>query len=186
MNFCGRFLFAIVWVGVFFAFSLWAWRHRFGTPLGMLVILAIFDLIALAVIWDIVLRLQRTLQHRVPVVEIDHDRLAYGDSAQLRVVEEHPESINEMGVKLIGECYNKADQDISEHRQTVISLTRVYEEELMRIKPASAEPISRVVQLHLPKSPPAGKVQWKIIVDSHLKHGGITEHPFPIRVRDFT
>jgi len=185
-NFFGRLLFAIVWVGGFVVFTLWVWRHRFGTPWFLFVILGLFDLIAIGVMWDLVVRLWRTLNQREPIVEIDRDSLAYGDSAQVRVAEEHPESIVEMGVKLVGECRTRTEQDISQHRQTIISLTRVYEEELLRVKPASAEPVSRVVQLQLPKSAPADDVTWKILVDSHLKQGGIIEHPFPLKVHELS
>ena len=183
-NFFGRLLFAIVWVGGFVFFSYWAWLHRFGTPAFVFVILAVFDLIAIGVVWDVVVRFWRTLHDREPVVEIDRQSLAYGDSVQVRVLEEHPQSLAEMGVKLIGECYSKSETDISQHRQTVISLTRCYEEELLRLKPASDEPVSRILQMLIPKSAPADNMTWKIVVDSRLKQGGIIEHSFPLRVRD--
>ena len=165
-------------------FSYLAWRHRYGTPAFAFVLLGIFDLIAVGVLWDIVVRFWRTLHHREPVVEIDRQSLAYGDSAQVRIVEPHPESIAEMGVKLIGECLSKTEMDVSHHRTSVISLTRCYEEELLRLTPTSDEPISRLVQMHLPKSPPTDKMTWNIAVDSHLKQGGVIEHHFPIRVRE--
>jgi hypothetical protein len=183
-NFFGRLLFAIVWAGGFVVLSFFAWRHRAHTSLFVWIILGFFDLLAIGVIWDIVVRFWRTLNQREPVVEIDRDSLAYGDSAQVKVTEPSPRSIAEMGVKLIGECYSRADLDVSEHRETVISLTRCFEEELMRLKPQSDDPISRIVEIHLPKSPPADKMTWKIVVDSRLKQGGIIEHPFPLRVRD--
>jgi hypothetical protein len=41
-----------------------------------------------------------------------------------------------------------------------------------------------MVQIQLPKSAPADKVKWKIVVDCHLKQGGLIEHPFPLRVSD--
>ncbi len=183
-NFLGRLVFAIVWVGFFVGFSYFAWQHRVRTPTFVLVILAFFDLIALGMVWDIVVRFWRTLHHREPVVEIDRQWLAYGDSAQLSIVEPHPQSIAEMGVKLVGECYTKSATDISQHRQTVVSLTRCYEEELLRLKPAGDEAISRLLQVQLPKSAPADGVTWKIVIDSRPKQGGMIEHPFPLRFEE--
>jgi hypothetical protein len=182
MNFFGRLIFAVLWSGVFFAVSVWAWLHRFGTPTFILIVLGFFDLIAIGVVWDIVVRFWRTLRHREPVVEVDREPAAYGDSVQVRVVEEHPESIAEMGVKLVGECDAKAEREFTAHRETFISLTRCYEDELLRLKPSSGEPINRVVQMHIPQSPPADDISWKIVVDSRLKQGGVIEHSFPIRV----
>ncbi len=182
MNFLGRLIFAAVWAGVFFAASCWAWLHRFGTPAFILILLGIFDLIAIGVVWDIVVRFWRTLHHREPVIEIEREPAAYGDSLQVRIVEEHPESIAELGVKLIGECYARAEREFTAHREMVVSLTRCYEDELLRLKPTSGEPINRVMQMHIPQSPPADEMAWKIIVDSRLKQGGVIEHPFPFRV----
>jgi hypothetical protein len=184
MNFFGRLIFAVIWAGAFFAVSTWAWLHRFGTPTFILVALGFFDLIAIAVVWDIFVRFRRTLRHREPVVEVDHEPAAYGDSVQVHIVETDPESLAEMGVKLVGECYTKSEVDFTQHRETVVSLTRCYEEELLRLKPSTNEPINRILRVQLPKSAPANEVAWKIIVDSHLKQGGIIEHPFPIRVQD--
>jgi hypothetical protein len=184
MCFCGRLLFAIVWAGVFFSLSTWVWLHRFGTPTFILVILGIFDVIAIAVVRDIVVRFRHKLHQHEPVVEIDRESPTYGDSVELHIVDTHPESICEMDVKLVGECYNKSDLDFTEHHETVISRTRCYEEELLRLKPAANEPINRTVRMNLPRSAPAEGVAWKIIVDSYLRQGGMIEHPFPIRVRE--
>jgi hypothetical protein len=184
MNFFGRLIFAVVWAGIFFGGSYWTWQHRFGMPAFILVILGVFDLIAIGVVWDIVVRLRRTLHRHEPVVEVERDPAAYGESVEVRIVEEHPEAIAEMGVKLVGECYTKSEVDFTQHHETVVSLTRCYEEELLRLKPSTNEPINRILRVQLPKSPPADEVAWMIIVDSHLKQGGIVEHPFPIRVRD--
>ena|SRR5438132_9964572 len=182
MNFFGRLIFTIVWAAGCAIASFWVWPHRFGMPTLSLIILGLFDLIAIGLVWDASVRFSRTRQQHEPVVEIDRDALAYGDSVQVRIVEQHPESITEMGVKLVGECDARAVREFTEHRETVVTRMRCYEEELLRLKPVSSEPISRVVQMHLPKSPPADDVAWKIIIDSHLKQGGVIEHPFPLRV----
>lgn len=184
MNFFGRLIFGAIWAGGFFAFSVWAWIHRFGTPTFVLVILALFDLIAIGVVWDLVVRFGRTLNHREPIVEIDRNPAAYGDKLQVRVVEDHPESLAEIGVKLVGECWAKAEREFTAYREMVVSLTRCYEDEILRLEPASADRIDRTVPMHIPQSPPADEVTWKIVVDSRLKQGGIIEHAFPFRVSD--
>ncbi len=169
----------MVWAGACAIGSYWAWRHRFGMPTLALIILGLFDLLAIGLLWDMVVRFRRTKNHREPIVEVDRDSPAYGDSVQVRIVEEHPESIAEMGVTLVGECDARAVREFTGHRETVVTHMRCYEQELLRVKP-SAEPL--IVQMHLPKSPPADEVAWKIIIDSHLEQGGIIEHPFPLRV----
>lgn len=181
MNFFGRLAFAVLWVGWFSGFSWWAWVHRFGTPTFVLIILAFFDLVSVGVIWDIVVRFWITLHRREPLVEVDRNPAAYGDSVQVRIIEQHPESIAEIVVKLVGECYARAEREFTAHRETVVSLTQCYEDELVRLKPTSDDRIDRTVVMHIPQSPPADEVAWKIVVDSHLRQGGIIEHPFPIR-----
>src|SRR6266566_3626120 len=103
MNFFGRLILAVIWCGAFFGFSAWAWLHRFGTPTFILVILGLFDLIAIGVAWDIVVRFWRTLHDREPIVEVDREPAAYGDTVQVRIIEEHPQSLGEIGMKLVGE-----------------------------------------------------------------------------------
>jgi len=184
-TFLQRLLFAIVFAGGFLTLTWYASRH-IGMPTYVYLILGFFDLIAAGVVADAVIRFWRTAHHCEPVVEIDRQSLQYGDTAQVRVIEPNPQSIVEMGVKLIGECRAKSVTDISQHHETRVERTRCYEEELLRLKPSSSEPINRLVQLQLPKSPPADDMTWKIVVDSHLKQGGVIEHPFPLRVRDIT
>jgi len=181
VTFFRRLLFAIVFAGGFLALTWYASRH-IGMPTYAYLILGFFDLLAAAVLADAARRFWRTLHHHEPVVEIDRQTLEYGDTAQVRVVEPHPQAIAEIGVKLIGECYAKSVTDISHFRETRVTLTRCYEEELLRLKPASDEPVSRLLQLQLPKSAPADRIAWKIVVESHLKQGGVIEHPFPLRV----
>jgi hypothetical protein len=181
-DFLQRLAFAVVWDGVFFIVSYWAWKHRFGMPTFVLVILGFFCLIAIVVAWDIVFRFWRTLHAYEPVVEVGHETAAYGDSVQVRIIEAHPESVAEIGMKLVGECQQRAVREFTAHRETEVSLTRCYEDEFLRLKPSSDDRIDRTVQMHIPQSPPADEVAWKIVVDSHLKTGGVIEHAFPIRV----
>jgi hypothetical protein len=184
-NFFRRLCFAVVFAGGLFFLTWYASRHA-GMPAYVYVILGFFDLIAAGVVADVVIRLWRTLKSSEPVVEIDRQPLAYGDTAQVRVVEPYPQFIAEIGVKLIGECYSKSMTDVSHFRETRVALTRCYEEELLRLKPSSDEAVIRLLQLQLPKSAPAEGIAWKIVVDWHLKQGGVIEHPFPLRVREIT
>jgi hypothetical protein len=182
-DFFRRLLFAIVFAGGFLALTWYASRH-IGMPTYLYVILGFFDLIAAAVVADAAIHFWRTLHQREPVVEIDRQWVVYGETAHVRVVESNPQWIAEMGVKLIGECYTKSMTDISHFRETRVALTRCYEQELLRLKPSSDEPVSRLLPLQLPKSAPADNIAWKIVVDWHLKQGGVIEHRFPLRVRE--
>jgi hypothetical protein len=181
-DFFQRLLFVVIFAGGLFTFTYLAWRHPIGMPRYAYAILYFFDLIAIGVLCDIAVRLWRTMNQGEPVVEIDRPLLHYGDTAQVRVIEPNPQLIAEMGVKLIGECRAKSVTDISQHHETRVARTRCYEEELLRLKPSSNEPVNRLLQLQLPKSAPADDIAWKIVVDWHLKQGGVIEHPFPLRV----
>ncbi len=183
-DFFARLLFAVIWVGFFVIASWLAWHRRAGMSAFVLLLLAFFDLIAVGLLCDLAVRFWRTLQNHEPVVEIDHDLLAYGDSANVRVLEPDPESIDEIGVKLVGECWSKSMTDFTKYRRTVTAYSRCYEEELLRLSPSAGEPFSRLLKIQLPKSPPADGVRWKIVIDSRLKKGGVIEHLFPLRVRE--
>jgi hypothetical protein len=142
--------------------------------------LTLVVLIAIAAVWELI-RFAFQMRHRPPVVEIDRQPLAYGDTADLRVVEKHPHRLAEIGVRLIGECSTCVATDISEYREMKFARTRCYEEELLRLQPSGA--VDRTVRVQLPKSPPADGMKWSIVVDSTLKHGDVIEHPYPLRVR---
>lgn len=159
------------------ASSYFVWKRR------SFLIFTLVDLIAIAAVVDLILFLRR-FRHGAPIVEIDRNSLSYGDSASLRIVEAHPKAIAELGLKLIGECYKESATDISSYREKKIVLTRCYEEELLRLNPAEA--VDRTVQLQIPKSPPADGMTWKIVVDSHLKQGGVIEHSYPLHIREIT
>lgn len=122
------------------------------------------SIIVLAAACGIIVSLR--MAARVPVVEIDHASLAYGDSAELRVVA--PGGVD---VRLVGECQATKAVDISNFRDKHVSITRCYDEELGRAN----GPFT--VRLHIPKSAPADDVAWKIVVEA----AGVT-HPFPLRV----
>jgi hypothetical protein len=178
----GRLIFAVVWGGIFIVASVWMWIHRFGMPAYGLVILAIFDVITIAVAWDVVGRFRLTRLHREPIVEVDKEPAAYGDSVKVRIADPHPELTAEIGVKLVGECYAKAVREFTAHRETVMTLTRCYEDEALRVTLTPGEALDRTVQMLIPQSPPAEEMLWKIVVESHLRDGDVIEHPFPLRV----
>ena len=175
VNLLGRLLFAMLCAAA--AFAAWWWMHRSA------VIMSLAVAIALLALWDVI-RFAWRAHFDAPVVEIDCRCLAYGDSAQLHVIEAHAESLAELGVKLIGECSMSAATDISSFREMKTARTRCYEQELLRMKHDDAAPINRVVRMQLPKSPPADAVSWTIVIDSRLRHGDVVEHPYPLRVRE--
>jgi len=155
-----------------------AWRYAPRLPW---MLFGVSGIIVFAALCGIVMS-WRDMTAGVPIVKIDHSSLAYGESAKVLVLEPRPGPVAEMGVKLIGECPVSSATDISNFRDTRVSVTRCYEEELLGLRPRSDEPLSRVVQIHIPKSPPADATAWKIVVAAHLKQGGVVEHPFPLRV----
>src|ERR1051325_9145365 len=89
---------------------------------GTFFMLSLVVLIALAAVWEL-LRFSARMRLGAPVVEIDRQPLAYGDSAEVRVIERHPRSVSEISVKLIGECQTSAATDISEYRETTVART---------------------------------------------------------------
>jgi hypothetical protein len=147
---------------------------------GAFLMLTLVLLIAIAAVWELI-RFTFNMRHRPPVLQIDRRSLAYGDSAELRLIQAHPQSVAEVSVKLIGDCSKCESTDISEYRETKFARTRCYEEELLRFQPSAA--IDRTVRVQLPKSPPADGMTWKIVVDFTLKHGAVIEHPYPLRIR---
>ena len=63
VNFFGRLVFGVVWAGAFIALSYFVWPRRASTPIFILFILGFFDLLAIGVIWDLVVRFWRTEEH---------------------------------------------------------------------------------------------------------------------------
>lgn len=178
-TFLGRLLFATVWSGFFGVFSLMVWRHSAETPWFIFAILGFFDLIAVGMLWDVVVRFWRTLNHREPVVEIDQPSLAYGGSAQLRVTEPHPESVAELRVWLVGEQRTTTRTGNSVRQ----SVSRCHEQELVRLSPGTPDPLHRMLSLRMPDRPPEQDVSWKIVVGTTLRQGGTIVHSFPLRVQ---
>jgi hypothetical protein len=182
VNFLGRLIFGVVWAGAFVALSWFVWPRRAETPTFILIILGFFDLLALGVIWDLVVRFWRTLTKKQPIVEIDKTSLTYGSTAQLRIVEEHPESVAQMNVHLVGESWVTSDHQSGSQRVIVKSYQSCFDEELLRLNVTQTEPITRMLQIRMPPAAPAEGVQWKIVVNTSLRQGGLIQHSYPIPV----
>jgi hypothetical protein len=153
----GRIAFTAICAAAVFA----AWRY---VPRLPWMLFGASSIIVIAAACGIIVSLR--MAARTPVVEIDHASLAYGDSAEVRVV-----SPGDVDVRLIGECEATKAVDISNFRDKHVSITRCYEEELIRGK----GPFT--VRVHIPKSAPADDVAWKIVVEA----AGVA-HPYPLRV----
>ena len=174
----GRLVFTTVWTVFFGVFSFMVWRHRAETPWFVFGVIGLFDLIAVGMLWDVVVRLWRTLNHRVPVVEIDRSSLVYGGAAQLSVTEPHPESVAEICVRLV--CEQLVTQKTGNGVQQFVE--RRHDQELLRLSPAAPDPLHRMLSIRIPEPPPEEDVSWKIVVDTTLRQGGVIEHVFPLRV----
>lgn len=183
-TFCACAFFEIGWIAFFFAATWVVVTQRAIMPRETFIVLAIFDAISVVVLYHVGARFLRTLRYREPMVEIDCDAMSYGESANLWLVESDPRDIDELAVKLVGECRATSVTDVSEFRRTHVDFSRCYEEELLRFSPESNRPLNRKVKMHLPKSAPADAVRWKIIVGTRLKAGNVVEHPFPLCVRE--
>ena len=151
--------------------ALWWIEKRRASFMSILI-----GVIAIAAVWELV-RFALTMRRRPPVVSIDHHPLAYGDTAELRVMAWSCDT--EIWVRLIGECQMTSETDISEFRSKEIRLSRCYDVEVLRAK-CGSEAAGRV---EIPKSPPADGIAWMIRVDSKSERGEITEHLYPLRVR---
>ena len=166
---------ALLWVGCFVAITVALWHPHTA------VFLACVDLVAVIVLWDIAARLFRASHCPQPWIEIDKPSLHYGDGARLHLIDSHTASLCDLEVALIGECDLAAATELSQHRETIAAPRRCYEEELLRIAPLGL-PIDRTLSIQLPKSAPADRTRWSVLVTAHLKQGGVVEHPFPLPV----
>ncbi len=178
-SFLGRLLFTTIWTGFFGVFSFLIWRHRAETPWFIFAVLGFFDLVAVGMLWDVVVRFWRTLKHREPTVEIDQPSLVYGGSAQLRVTEPHPESVAEMSVRLV--CEQVITTKTENRVQQFVK--RCHDSELLRLSPDGPDPLHRMLSIRLPDQPPERDVSWKIVVGTTLRQGGMIEHVFPLQVQ---
>jgi hypothetical protein len=181
MNFFGRLAFAIVWVGFMFGFTFMVWtRSPAGkTPIFVWIILGIFNLFAVGMIWDIVVRFWRTLWNRQPIVEIDRQSLRLGETAQLRIVEEHPESVSQMRVRLVAEHWVTTKNGGT----TITAFQPCFDQELLQMNLPAGETVTRMLQIRIPETAPAEDAKWKIVVSSELRQGGVIDHPYPISVK---
>ncbi len=178
-GFLGRLAFGIVWAGSMFTATWFVWTRGAGTPILAWIFLGILDLFALGIVWDLAIRFWRTINGRQPVLEIDRPSLRYGGSAQLHFVEPHPESLQEIAVRLVADHW----VEVSEPDGTTVHTVRnCYDEELLRLNVSDGAEVSRMLQVRIPGSVPSDKPRWKIVVTAELRQGGVIEHAFPIAV----
>jgi hypothetical protein len=180
-NFFVRLVFATIWVGGMFGFTFFVWtRSRAGeTPIFVWIILGIFNLFAVGLIWDIVVRFWRTLMNRQPIVEIDRQSLRPGDTAQLHVVENHPESIAQMSVRLVAENWVTSQQG----NATIRSFQPCFDQELLQMNVPAGEPVNRMLQIRIPADSPGDDAKFQIVVMTELRQGGVISHTYPIDVK---
>jgi hypothetical protein len=178
-GFLGRLAFGTVWTGAMFGATWFVWTRGENTPAFAWVILGILDLFALIILLDVAFRFWNALNGRQPIIEISRQSLRYGDEAQLRVVEPHPQAVKEIVVRLIADHWvTKKDSDGS----TLNTIENCWDQELLRMNLAEGTEFSRMLHLKLPESVPAEKPRWKIIVTTSLRQGGVIDHAFPFTV----
>jgi hypothetical protein len=165
---------SVAWLAVIVALFFVAKR-------GTFFMLTLVVLVAIAAVWEMI-RFWLEMRHGAPIVQIDRHPLAYGDSAEVLVIEMYPRRVSEIGVTLVGECSASASTDISEYRETKVARTRCYEQELLRMRVQSPAPLA--ARLQLPKSPPADQMKWSVVIDATLEDGRVIEHPYPLRVNE--
>jgi len=178
-GFFGRLAFSTVWAGAFVAFSYFVWfHHRADTPIFIMCILGFFDLIALGMVWDIVVRFWRTLTNKQPEIEIDHEDLHPGSSALIRYNEPNPDSLAEFNVRLVA-----TKMVVTKNGGTTTYSTEAcYDQELLQMNVDGPNPITRSLPIKIPAEVPAGDPKWMIVVNTRLRQGGIMQHSYPISV----
>jgi hypothetical protein len=180
LGFLGRLVFCVIWAGGFAAFSWFIWTyHRHDTAKFVFFILGFFDLLALGMIWDIVVRFWRTLTNKQPELNIDHDNLRPGSTAQIQFTEPHPESLAEINVHFVGEHTVKQKSGTT----TTIFNERCFDQELLQMNVDGPNPITRSLQIKVPAESPGNEVRWMILVNTRLRQGGIMQHSYPIQVK---
>jgi hypothetical protein len=179
LGFLGRLVFCIVWAGAFFGISYFVWNYRrAGTPWFMFLFLGFFDLIAIGVVWDIVVRFWRTLTNKQPEVSIDHDNLQLGSTAQVQFTEPNPESLADISVRLVAEHTLVFKSGTTKTYRT----ERCYDEELLAMHVDGPDPITRSMQIRIPAAPLGSQVRWMITVNTMLRQGGLMQHAYPFKV----
>ena len=178
-GFFGRLVFFVVWAGMSFAFSWFVWfNERAHAPLVVKIVLGFFDLIALGMLWDIVVRFWRTVTNKQPQLDIDRKDVPFGSTAQVRFTEPNPESLAEIDVRLVALQTVKREQG----NTTTYTTEAIYDEELLRMNVDGPNPIERSLQIKIPSDPPSTGAQWMIAVNTRLRQGGVVQHTYPLRV----
>ena len=178
-GFFGRLAFCAVWAGMSFGFSWFLWfRRPPETPTFIYFVIGLFDLIALSMVWDIVVRFWRTLTNKQPQLDIDHQSLQPGSTAQVQFSEPHPESLAEIDVRLVA----LESVVIRNGATTTYTTQTAYDKELLRMNVDGPNPITRSFGIKIPADSVSEKVKWMIAVNTRLRQGGIMQHTYPIEV----
>src|SRR5437016_3709340 len=74
-----RLAFTSVWNGFFALFIFLTWPHRATTPIAIQALLRVFVLIGLGMVWDVVVRLFRTLAGKTALGDVDRQPLRRGE-----------------------------------------------------------------------------------------------------------
>jgi hypothetical protein len=176
--FFGRLLFCVIWAGAFAVLSWFVWTyHRRDTPVVILIVLGIFDFFAIGLIWDIVVRFWRTLTNREPQLEIDHDNLQLGSTAQIQFHEEKPESLAEIEVRLVA----MATVTTRSGSTTITRTAPCHDQELLHVNVDGPNPITRSLQIKIPTGE-FGDARWMINVNTRLRQGGFVQHSYPLKI----
>src|SRR5262249_18575362 len=96
-----RLAFAIFWNGFFGIFVVLSWPHRAETPIFIQGVLGFFLLLGVGIIWDAVVRFQRTLTGKTAVVEVDRQPLRPGDTFRVRVSQRDLRSLSCLQVSIV-------------------------------------------------------------------------------------
>jgi hypothetical protein len=172
----------LLWGGFVFIFTRFVWLRRAWAPTYMIVFDAVILLIGVWMAIDLVRRCSRRDE---PVLEIDRASLTYGDVARVHLLAQHPDSLSDLRVTLVGECLATSTLDFTEHRLTNAWRQRCYEQELLRLAPSGQAPLNRTMNLFLPLSAPADAMRWTLVVGTRLKQGGsVVEYPYTLPVQE--
>ena len=175
-----RLAFSTVWNGFFAVFVFLTWHHRSETPIFIQAILAFFVLCGIGMLWDLVVRVARTLEGKTAVVEVDKQPAQRGEALHVRVSQKDLASLAALQLGLIGES------TVTETRgnTTITTTSRCYQQEIFNY--AGNELVDAVLDrdytVTIPTSGPRGEIRWAIAVNQELKQGGVDIQSFPLQV----
>jgi hypothetical protein len=175
-----RILVTLLWNAIFGGFTYMSWTHDPSqTPVFIWAILALFALIGLGMVWDVVVRIARAWLGRVPIIEVDLQPVRLGETLTVRVCESHPASLSRLEVELVGVTMTTSGSTTTTRYGIRTSLMACVPPELA-VRPR----FDRTTSFMLPAANqvPAGTVRWELLVGSVLRQGGLLLSAFPIEV----